>query len=777
MTWKRFTIISSSCLALVLSGVAYVFSCGPSPDPYDYYANFYNPNIPSQQGFEPFYYTALTNFYGSEMPEEKINLEEWKKFFGGKIPEKDLNEFIYGFSRSQMSNLYMHIEKGAALQLADSARLNALTQHFIQSADKETLGYLMFAKQCEPHVEGPAGWDEVKRDSLTMIKLSRNGVQLYKACKNPYIRERFAFQSIRLAHYCNAYTQALQYYDSLATPPGSTSLIHYKIEGLRAGALRRTGKKAQSAYLFSRIFENAPSQREMAYQNVHYTGVYENAVLPLCKNNREKATVAAIFALKTVEAGTEGLRKVYGLDPQSPMLDVLLSREMNKLEEDYFTNILEDDAHRQTYYWEDKRADKSPVLQMQQLLDELAKGGKVKEPALWHISSAYISNMLKDFAGARSRLATASAGNLRPVLKDQLEVVKLLVTINEQPTIDAAFENKLLESFRWLDTKASGQRNNVYGLTTDEIDTFYFQRMYRNLLDLVIASRYAKQNDLAREALILVKRDRVLPYSYNYYNTSGKDYMQDSLQTHHLLALYNGYLSKKKTPFEQYLYEQLKMNDKEIGEMIAVNYVRIHQFQDAVEWFKRSGSSRSATLVFTPQLEDYGYDNADSTKLPVISQQQFAERMLELEKQMRKKPDAKAYFEYATGLFSISYYGHSYQFSANYRPSTDWYSPEDERTPFLKQYFGCYRAEEYYKKAADAATDKEFKAQCLYMAARCAQKHLPYSDDTDWAWKAISNPYFPELYKNYQETEFYKERLMQCGYLRDFHRSQSQPKL
>lgn len=775
MTWKRFTIISSSCLALVLSGVAYVFSCGPEPDPYDYYANFYNPNIPAQRGFEPFYYTALTHFYGSETPEETINLEEWKKFFGGKVPEKDLNEFIYGFSRSQMSNLYMHIEKGAALQLADSAKLNALTQHFIKSGDKETLGYLMFAKQCEPYVEGPAAWEEVKRDSLTMIKLSRNGVQLYKACKNPDIRERFAFQSIRLAHYCNAYTQALQYYDSLSTPAGSTSLIHYKIEGLRAGALRRTGKKAQSAYLFSRIFENAPSQREMAYRNVHYTDAYENSVLPLCKNNREKATVAALYALKTTDMNPEGIRKVYGLDAQSPMLDVLLGREMNKLEEDYFTNMLEEDANRQSYYWEDARADKSPVLQMQQLLDELAKGGKVKEPALWHISSAYISGMLKDFAGARSRLAAASAASLRPALKDQLEVVKLLVTINEQPSIDAAFENKLLESFRWLDTKTAADISYANALEPANLDTYYFKRMYRNLLDLVISTRYAKQNDFSRKALIMVKRDLVQPYSYSYYNTSGKDYMQDSLQTHQLLALYNGYQSKKKTPFEQYLYSQLKMSEKEIGEMIAVNYVRTHQFQDAVEWFKRSGSSRSATLVFTPQLEDFGIDIADSTKLPVISHQQFAERMVELEKQMKKKPDAKVYFEYATGLFSMSYYGHSYQLSANYRPSTDWYSPEDDKTPFLKQYFGCYRAEEYYKKAADAATDKEFKAECLYMAARCAQKHLPYSDGEVWAQHATSNPYFPELYKDYQETEFYKERMMQCGYLRDFHRSQ--PKL
>ncbi|RPD42608.1 hypothetical protein [Chitinophaga barathri] len=775
MNWKRFTVFLSSLLVILLGGVAYVFSCGPEPDPYDYYANFFNPNISSQPGFEPFYYTALSPFYGNETPEEPLNLKEWNDFFGGKIPEKDIREFIYTYTRPQMSTLYLHIEKGAALQLPDSIKNNALTRHFIQSSDKETLGYLMFAKQCEPHTSGPEGWDEVKRDSLAMIKLSRNGVQLYKACRNENLRERFAFQAIRLAHYCNAYTQALQYYDSLKTPAGSTSLIHYKIEGLRAGALRRTGKNARSAYLFSRIFENAPSQREMAYRNVHYTDADENAVLPLCKNDREKATVAAIYALKTTDVNVEGLRKVYRLDPQSPMLDVLLSREMNKLEEDYFTTMLETDANGQSFFWAENRNDKSKITELQTLLDELAKGGKVKEPALWNISSAYISNMLKDFAGARGKLALASTPNLRPALKDQLEVVKLLVTINEQPSIDPAFENKLLESFRWLDGKTAGKLTSTYNLETAEMDTYYFKRMYRNLLDLVISSRYAKQNDLARKALIMVKRDHVLPYAYSYFNVSGIDYMEDSLQAHQLLALYNGYQSKKKTPFEQYLYEQLKMSDKEIGEMIAVNYVRIHQFQDAVEWFKRSTSSRYATLAFTPQLEDFGYDNSDSAKLTGISQQQFAERMLELEKQMKKKPDAKVYFEYATGLFSISYYGHAYQFSASYRPSTDWYTPEDDKTPSGKQYFGCYRAEEYYKKAADAATDKEFKAECLYMAARCAQKHMLNAEEPEWYKLATNNPYFPELYKNFQQTEFYKERMTQCGYLRDFHRSQ--PKL
>lgn len=266
MNWKRFSIFCASFLTFFLAESVYVFSCGGGePDPYDYYTNFFNPNIASKKGFEPFYYTGLANYYGREEDETAINLRSWHAFFGGKATEADIREFIYTYSRPQMAALYNHIEKGVALQAPDSVQQNTLTRWFIGSKDRETLGYLMYAKQCEPHTGGGGGWEAPVRDTLTMIKLSRNGVQLYKACKNEQIRERYAFQAIRLAHYGRDYRQALRYYDSLAAPIRSGSLIYYKSLALKAGALMRTGAKAESAYIFSRVFEQAPSLREMAF--------------------------------------------------------------------------------------------------------------------------------------------------------------------------------------------------------------------------------------------------------------------------------------------------------------------------------------------------------------------------------------------------------------------------------------------------------------------------------------------------------------------------------
>lgn len=775
MNWKRFTVYSGSALALTLAGAAYVWSCGPEPDPYDYYTSMFNPNLAEKPGFEPFYYTSLTDYYAAEVPEQTLNLQEWGAFFEGKVPKEDLTQFIYTYARPQMSALYNHIEKNQPLQLPDSVLQNGLTKYFLQTKDRETLGYFMYAKQCEAHSGAGDPWETPRRDSATMLRLAKNGMQLYRAAQNAQIRERYAFQSVRMAHFANNYTQALQYYDSLAAPLKSESLIHYRTLALKAGSLLRTGKKAQSAYLFSQIFDKVPSQRKLAFLNIKWAGVYLNSVIQLCKSNYEKATVSAVYAMRETDFHPEGITAAYTLEPKHPLLDVLLSREIAKLEESYLTPVLNRDNPFVGEYWYQTQTSPEAVENLRAVADRIAKENKVKEPALYHIASAYLSYMVKDYKTALASLAAAQNLPARPAVKDQFEVVKLLLTIAEQPRIDAAFEQKILPSLRWLDGKLpkNGPRDYWYNPAPEALDGDFYSRLYRNLMDYIVSPRYAKQGDPVRQALTLSLRDRVREYQYYWQSVSAKNFICDSMATGSMIALYNGRKARNQSPYEAYLYQSLGLDEKALGEAIAISYVRHHQFPEAVEWFKRSGSTRKTEKALRPQMQDYGYEEVDSMSAP-ISELQFAEKMASLEKEMKKsKVNPETYFEYANGLFSMSYYGAAYHLAVDYRPSTDWWSPEDDKTPWLKEYFGCYRAEEYYKKAADAATDPEFKAKALFLAARCAQKHLPYSDDMDWWGQAVDkNPHFPELHNNYRETQFYKDISKQCGYLRDFALSQ-----
>ncbi len=775
MNWKRFTVYSGSALAMTLAGAAYVWSCGPEPDPYDYYTSMFNPNLAEKPGFEPFYYTALIDYYAAETPEQQLNLKEWGTFFKGKVNEHDLQEFIYYYTRPQMSALYNHIEKNHPLQLPDSVQQNGLTKYFLQTKDRETLGYLMYARQCEINSAAGDPWDAPKRDSAGMLRLAKNGMQLYRAAQNEQIRERYAFQSVRMSHYAGNYKQALQYYDSLAAPLKGESLIQYRTLMLKAGALMRTGRKAQSAYIFSQIFDKVPSQRKLAFQNLKWADVYENSVLQLCKTPYERGTVTAMYAMRQVDYHPQGLEQTYTVFPQHPLVEVLLSREIAKLEENYFTNALAKESGVVGNYWTSSEVEPSSVETLRDMADRIAKEGKVKEPALFHISSAYLSYMIRDYKATRASLAAAQNLTARPAVKDQFEVVKLLLTIAEQPRIDAPFEQALLPSLRWLDTKIKKNENEDYWYDPDPatLDGSYYARLYRNLMDFIIAPRYAKQGDPVRQALALSNRDRAKPYQYYWQYVSAKSYISDSLPVNSMITLYNGRKARNQSAYEAYMYQGLPMHEKELGEAIAIGYVRHHQFPDAVEWFKRSGSTRSTERALKPQLQDYGLEETDSMSTP-LSELQFAEKMVSLEKDMKKsKVSPETYFEYANGLFSISYYGASYHLATSYRPSTDWWSPEDDNTPWLKEYFGCYRAESFYKKAADASSDPEFKAKALYMAARCAQKHLPYSDNLEWHLQAIrKNPYFPELHSQYKNTRFYQDIVKECGYLRDFAKAQ-----
>ena len=162
----------------------------------------------------------------------------------------------------------------------------------------------------------------------------------------------------------------------------------------------------------------------------------------------------------------------------------------------------------------------------------------------------------------------------------------------------------------------------------------------------------------------------------------------------------------------------------------------------------------------------------------------FAQEMLRLQKaaETDKANAAKHYYKMALGMYNITYYGHTWELVQYYRSGTDGYHIPKNATGFQKEYYGCYKAHDYFEKAMKAATDKNFKARCLFMMAKCSQKqvHQPQYDEytSNWDkydqayktyWTAFtSNKYFPQFVKEYGNTAFYKEAFSSCSYLRDF---------
>ncbi|HVI47438.1 MAG TPA: hypothetical protein VM802_21375 [Chitinophaga sp.] len=741
----------------------YSVSCGPDMDPYDYYISFFNPATKGQ-GYEPFYYTALSRFYGDITPtEESVNVSEWQRYAGSKITAPDIREYIYTYKFDQMQAVAL--DNNAVLP--DSVKRNSFAQYLLK--DKEAARYLVFAKTCEPSVSNSDPWDKAKGESFTLSSLLEDAKAGLAETKNKDIRDRYAFQLVRLQHYNTDYRDAVASFDELFTRPAS-SLIYYKALALKAGALQHLRDTVQSAYLFSRVFDKAPSIRFSSYLSLTWSGAKEQDVYKLCKDDREKAMVAAIYGFAPMKPDLSPLKKVYNFDPSSPALEVLLTREVNKLEDmifNYEFGVPSDSIVVKSLTAGQSAALNNAVKPLENWLDEvLAKRG-LKNEDLFRVSSAYLAYLRRDYTTARAKLDKDKIKD--PVIKDQWEIVNLLVNINQQKTIDAAFEEKLLASFKWLDGKLNKRKDNEWDYHGTK---YFFDKTYRNLLGSILAPRYHMQGDLVKEALVRGRIDSLKMYDYFLSGITARELVKDDMNSGELLKLYNFLKQPSKTSYESYLTgffpKELNMPN-----IIGVSYLRVHDFKNAQEWFRKTNKQSVSYQVFQDQLQDFGEDTADQYHKKPINQLQFCDRMLALQEKMKATPvDAKMYYEYATALFNISYYGRSWPFLKDYRPSTSWYRTEHEKDPFTKQYFGCYEAESYYLKAAQAATDQELRARCFFMAARCSQKHTSnFLNSTAYYTALVRNRYFPVFMKNYGQTKFYKQVYGQCSYLRDYVRS------
>jgi hypothetical protein len=213
---------------------------------------------------------------------------------------------------------------------------NSFARHLKQHKCIETIDYLIFAKHCEPYVIHSDPWESSQRDTFAMQSLIDEGLDVFLKIKSNYIRLRYAYQLVRMAHYKKNYRQVLELYDYLMpkTDPVE-SILKYWILGHKAGALKSLGNRVEAAYLFSQIFDHCPSKRESAFRSFYIHSDEEwDQCLEMCQSDREKAALYALRANAKNSIAAEAMEKIYELDPTNEHLEILLVKEIRELERD-----------------------------------------------------------------------------------------------------------------------------------------------------------------------------------------------------------------------------------------------------------------------------------------------------------------------------------------------------------------------------------------------------------------------------------------------------------
>ncbi|WP_448702002.1 hypothetical protein ACFGVR_06950 [Mucilaginibacter sp. AW1-3] len=774
MNWKKPVIYCVSFISCFFACVAIIFACADEADPYDYYVSFFHNNIQGQKDYGAFYFTNNLFLYSETEPESEaaINAGEWAAYLGKGVTAGDVAKAMYHLSHQADSDLYAGYlnQKGG---LPDSLVSNTFLKTII--TNKSALKYYRFAKSAEKIANIEAHpWEPTPMDTVALRNAGAQAFTFAAQEKDKFIQLRYYYQAQRLLHYGASYNQASVVYDKYLAPVTSASHVKGWALSLKAGELRRLKDTVRAAYLFSKIFAQYPERRVQAYRNYQYMHVNTNQVLTLATNAAERANIYAIDGFADPKVNITPLQQVYALSPTSPMVGVLLIREINKLEEYYLTPKL----HPQPALFSfdaTMRAgkDNAVLLQIRQLKDlskQLAADKKYPDAEIGTLAAAYLAWMQGSTAEGSLLLKALYAVKLKPEFDDQKQIIQLLLSAQSIQKYNRVNEAVLLPTLQWLDKKAKAERKIDTANIWNEDKVYPFTSTERNFYTHILAPVYLKQQDTTMTALAL--------------GTTGEsDFWSEDMHSSNVRTVMRWKLLGP-TPFVTFLVNKVTfLNTSYLNELLGTTCLREHQYARAVNAFKRveavyldKDESYTPADPFIERINDYPkiYTYA---KGKGYNKLQFAEAMANLQQQIKNDPANRAsyYYKMATGLYNTSTYGNAW-----YLISYDWSAYDFGRATrnyYDADYIKALNAEEYFLIAGRFSKTEEFKAKCIYMAAKCRQKQATAPDYSAGNFNELQKAYqlqlrgsdlFTDLKTNYKRTAFYKKAVSECSYLKDF---------
>jgi hypothetical protein len=423
----------------------------------DFY-RFYTPEFSDLNEFKPFNFT-FDRLYDydlmSDSTSEAANLEEWQRYLGPGIKVADIRSAVYA----------MTVEELQAIRNGDAktSASNTLVAEWKAGRRLEVLDYLILAHRAEPFCLYDDPWGEEERNMEGVDQVIRSAVSAAKSGSDPYLRLRYAYQAVRLQQYNGDYEPAIETYRRLVLPNSAASpliaqwaMCHY------AGCLRNVEAEAEAAYVFSRVFDLCPSRRIQSWYGwrILSDDIWE-AVQSKCKNNHEMAAVFFLRGYASDADPLDDMRQMQGLDPGSKMIEVLMLREVNKIERDLLGYPFSAEKPL------NQRFSEKDALDLHAFVNQVMASGKMHDPSAWQLASIYLRFLKGDIAGAGTELA-AKQGGLSPEGQLKAKLMALVFRIAALKSVDRSVEITILEDYTSLSAELPSEKADQLKRFRDE---------------------------------------------------------------------------------------------------------------------------------------------------------------------------------------------------------------------------------------------------------------------------------------------------------------------
>jgi len=669
------------------------------------------------------------------------NIEEWYERYCHRATAGDIYELVYTYSPADMEYLYS-AAAGKQGALDSYLRANSFARYLVRNKCLETIRYLQFAKRCQPQVvPGADPWKTPTRDTAAMQRLIREARDLFLSIDSDYIRLRYAYQMIRLAHYARDYTQVLDLYDFLMPKiDHDPSVVEYWIKGHLAGAKLALGDRVGAAYLYAQVFDRSRGKAETAFRSfrIRSDAEWEQCLL-LCQSDRERAALYALRAAAQDSKAAEEMEKIYALDPANPHLEVLLVREIQQLERDYLGAAFRPSARVKP------RPDAGRYLiRLQQLVRRILEERLVPRQELWLLADGYLEVLAGNYFEADRSFRHAGELVRNDTLRAQLNVFRLALRISSWQQVTPEVEEE------------------AFVMRNDNRFFSAFASFPEFLRDKLVFLYQAQQ--AAGKAFLLRHPPRLL----------GVNPQADILDE--LLALCeNPQWSRLEEDMLGYSRREDMRSD--LLHIKGTHFFAEGKLEAALETFKQIDPAR---------MDMYGRYNPfpqrfrECVHCPMpdagasFNKRELVSRLLEME--YRAKAGVRGsdtlYYELGLAWYNMSYFGYAWRVLDFYRSGVsmarqqrgkgvDFVFPHPELATGNREYMDCSKALGYFEQALLLAENPEYAAMAAFMAARC-ERNLQDIRGVPSAQR--QRQYFEMLRTKYANTALSRRMIYECKY-------------
>ena len=646
-----------------------------------------------------------------------------------------------------------------------------------------------------PFTYSSDSWDynsiRINKDDYN--KFIERGFKLYKAEKIKQLKQRYAYQIVKLMFYSGRFEDAIKFFDHFVEPLNEKNEIYYYTMNYIGGCYYRLNDYDKAAYYYILVFYNSLDKKTSAYTSYNFCTRQNYEGKKYIKTKKEREAYITLKSIRGFSDSFAGVEELFKLNPNSVFFELLFVRSLNLLEKETLPTV----SIKMKKFPVIDEKNRKRINKLIDISEKMYKNRKSKDKDFWLLANSYLYFLKGKINKANLKLYSVKDKRF----EKQNKTLSLLYKIFNWKEIGAKEEDFLY---------ALINKKEILIRKTELPYNFCYTDLNCILLER-IGHIYLKNNQLAKSFLLrndikAVERIFSLP----------------------LIDALTEFVKKpNKNKFENYLIAKRIGNKTEqyLRYVKGKYYLHNSQPETAMKYLDKYQSKTISWRIFSNNINeaaipyvDYYGDVYEKRIIRVMTDSvcrasvfsfikddfsfyDLADYLIKLDsitndpKQWKRK---LAHYLLGNYYYNISNSGIYRYVLVNRKPSDGWrkffYSPyreliftedmiEDKSAYnmtdaryYLKLYFAfTKKAMEHYNMVLTLSNDKELNARTLFLMAKCELNDMYNSDKSyyEYMYDGTVNKKtlkykksFEKLKNSYNDTEFYKMIIRECSFFR-----------